>query len=95
MEFKGTKGVWFVGVREGRGGSYLSIESTNSRVCNINSKRIELYNEELANATLIAHAPEMLSFLKHLYNDVEMFREIESHGYGNELTDLIKRATEI
>lgn len=69
--FKGTKGKWKVCVRDCRGSSYFCIESDNIRICNINSKRIELFKEEEANAQLIAHAPEMLEAMQSFVNGFE------------------------
>ncbi len=69
--FKGTSAPWEIYVRNGRGSTYFSIENDNVRICNINSKRTEQFEEEEANAQLIAHAPEMLEAIQSFVNGFE------------------------
>ena len=96
--FKGTKGKWRTHVIDGRNSTYFSIESANARVCNISSKRIELFKEEQANAQLIAHAPEMLEMLSRV-NDRLIRRtlptESEVNQFAKDIQDLLTRATTI
>lgn len=91
MEFKGTKGKWRTYVIDGRNSTYFSIESANARVCNISSKRIELFKEEEANALLISKAPEMLKMLKSILASEHLKGTVEE----SKIKQLIKEATEI
>lgn len=95
MEFKGTKGRWVVHVRDGRSGTYFSIDSVNSRVCNINPKRIELFKEEEANALIISKAPEMLDFIIRISGEMLRSDFVLSDKWYEQARQLIKEATEL
>ena len=95
MEFKGTKGEWYLS-----GSTFVT--TINEDICDV-FVHLEAYmdkqNEEQkikaeANAKLISCAPEMLEKLIELHNDLKQ----GAMPCGNELYDLnelIKKATTI
>ena len=63
MEFKGTKGKWEVNPRASR-----NVRCGNVTIANCSSgQNGENEEEEIANAKLIASAPEMFELLKMIY----------------------------
>lgn len=94
MEFKGTKGKWlfsmdnFGKVKKENGDLIYQTFYTNS----------ENKDEQLPNAQLIAHAPDMLEMLSRV-NDLLIRRtlptESEVNQFAKDIQDLLKRATTI
>ena len=99
MEFKGTKGKWFIDNEE----SHIM---TNGIYCNVISteKIISLADvygddeEAKANALLISKAPEMLVMLKEIYkieNGAFALRSFDINLLKFKIEQLIKEATKI
>jgi hypothetical protein len=97
MEFKGTKGKW---ESEDFSKEDFIIKSTDENNMRTDVCSVHKYSshdtdfEALANAKLIACAPELLEMLKNILQAVEN-SNIESDVISiEELEQLIKRATE-
>ncbi|WP_407430579.1 hypothetical protein [Arcticibacter sp.] len=63
-EFKGTKGEWFVS-------GFTEIVSMPSQTKISNSISGNSFEEAMANSILIASAPELLSLLRELVEDIQ------------------------
>jgi hypothetical protein len=84
MEFKGTKGEWFISEINGE---FITTDDTNvCRVFKMESK------EGNANAKLISCAPEMLEMLIEMQFAME---HLHVKPLNSKLKQLIKKATEI
>lgn len=79
MEFKGTKGKWYI---------YHNTQGHNSFCINSKYKWIHK-DEEEANALLISKAPEMLQMLQDLWSQ-DLLKDKQ-----DEIYELIKQATDI
>lgn len=111
MEFKGTKGKWFVidGWDENGKGSFPSIvmhgteehyrKSYGRNGITINCSHDQKVESLMANAQLISCAPEMLDMLNKLRKEVDFGYSAWGNDKGyiisEELEELIKKATTI
>lgn len=90
--FKGTPAPW-------------NITSQDDMCCEINEGFIDVwsgmdveYDQMLANAQLIAHAPELLEMVKELHQLLEENQgeaKFYTRGHHKLITDLLTRATTI
>jgi hypothetical protein len=95
MEFKGTKGEWYIDTEL----NYINEHGAQVRVISSDSveNMIDIFGnqeEDLANAQLIASAPELLEFLIELYNDKETHSSMFP-SQQKKLKELIEKATKI
>ncbi|MGV2452489.1 UNVERIFIED_CONTAM: hypothetical protein POZ17_19960 [Ralstonia mannitolilytica] len=89
MEFKGTKGKWFVCSYDNNLVTFGPFYN-NEAICRVFSKNDSKI--EHANARLISKAPEMLEMLSNVS------KKLEGNGFPSlklEVDKLIKEATEI
>ncbi len=98
MEFKGTKGKWKI-VEDDDCHSVVLIEQGWSFGRTYIAREIcQGHDNGLADATLIAHAPEMLEMLNKV-NDLLIRRalptEREVNEFAKDIQDLLTRATTI
>ena len=95
MEFKGTKGKWYVDTEL----NYINKYGAKVRVISSDEDEqfIEIFgneDEDDANALLISKAPEMLEMLKMFYN-TNSSQEITLSKLQDKVGKLIKKATKI
>ena len=95
MEFKGTKGQWFIESTE----SYINEHGVKVDVISTDDtiSLCEVYGDEY-NAKLISKAPEMLDMLERTKKVINRLNPLEMDFEIDLLTDLeqlIKEATEI
>lgn len=97
MEFKGTKGKWFVDYSEQymNGSNVLCTPISTNQVINL----CDIYGDDdtaKANTLLISKAPEMLKKLVEVKDLLEAYpSEAEMHLKAVEIRQLIKEATEL
>lgn len=96
MEFKGTKGIWYVEESEIKPMidfcKKITYVSTNSNFCAL---ILGDSNEEVkANALLISKAPEMLEAMQEFVDRVDK-GEVRSNRTYNKFKQIIKKATEL
>src|SRR5690606_6931200 len=102
MEFKGTKGKWYIGPDLfGFGRNLIMTNKGVTFICDVYKREGSGFEEDHKyNAQLIAHAPEMLEHLNKISNFIELNKD---KNYMIELlnrevpglSELIKSATEI
>ena len=82
MEFKGTKGEWRIEDKLGDETSYLILDKIGYEVCVADSEFIKDIDEVIANAKLIAAAPDLLEALQlvtdELFQAIECINSVES-----------------
>ena len=93
MEFKGTKGQWFIDYSEQymNGSNVLCTPISTNQDINL----CDVYGDDdtaKANTLLISKAPEMLEMLEKCKI---MCDHLNIHHVSNELNTLIKEATEL
>lgn len=100
MEFKGTKGSWFVvnvNDHPTHEGEQVAFIQTATHAFDVGAVEESFINRETfkANAQLIAHAPEMLEFIKSIFEDYEngLIDDVEHLAIRAEL--LYNKATTI
>ena len=93
--FKGTKGKWH---HDSGTASIWHPYAIGHRLSRVDYYGVEMSEEDLANAQLIAHAPEMLEMLDKV-NDLLIRRalptESEVNQFAKDIQDLLTRATTI
>jgi hypothetical protein len=86
LEFKGTKGEWYKGVTN-------DVKSKENKAIIADCFEFQEKDEQIANAKLIAVAPELLKCLQDM---VEMYEEVQPcggyQGYYEEAISVIKKA---
>lgn len=90
MEFKGTKGGWYMNVTKAFvNNKGLAITDENNKlICEINHDSLDMpYKEYEANAKIIVCAPEMFDALVSIYNKLGTVYENEKQ----ELKELIEK----
>lgn len=97
MEFKGTKGDWFLVETSNHPenkGEQVSIIQTNTHAFDVSAVEFNgLTRDQFkANCKLISKAPEMLEFLLELENDMEIFSDLFPNQQQR-LLKIIKEAT--
>lgn len=97
MEFKGTKGKWYIGPDLfGLGRNLIMTNKGGTFICDVYKREGRGFEEDYKyNAQLIAHAPEMLNIINEF---VVMFEGVLNEGTDSYILhkkakELIKSAT--
>jgi threonine synthase len=92
MEFKGTKGKWYLQEFTDAYTNIIRVKTETSDAIYLGSSSQNPNPEYRYNALLISKAPEMLEMLKELKDRLEYYNDTVS---VNEIEQLIKEATEL
>ena len=90
-EFKGTKGKWERVTSDWDMNQSVFLENTEIEICSVKSNA----HKQLYDAQLIAHAPELLDFIKSIVEDYNngLIDDVESVAIRSE--SLYNKATTI